>query len=77
MQIVCSVFKEYNSIYGSTKLLRELQGRSVEINEYKLGKSNGVFAPKPVLARKFQLKKELIYRRIYADIDEIQEETFA
>ncbi|WP_141100389.1 IS3 family transposase [Fibrobacter sp. UWH1] len=36
VQTVRSVFEEYFCIYGCTKFLRELNDRSVDINEYKL-----------------------------------------
>ncbi|MCQ2101223.1 MAG: IS3 family transposase [Fibrobacter sp.] len=54
MQTVRSVFEEYFCIYGCTKLLRELNDRSVDINEYKLRRimrENGLYS---VVVKKFK-----------------------
>lgn len=47
VQTVRSVFEEHFCIYGCTKLLRELNDRSVDINEYKLRRimrENGLYS---------------------------------
>ncbi|SHL56518.1 IS3 family transposase [Fibrobacter sp. UWEL] len=54
VQTVRSVFEEYFCIYGCTKLLRELNDRSVDINEYKLRRimrENGLYS---VVVKKFK-----------------------
>lgn len=54
VQTVRSVFEEFKSIYGCTKLLRELNDRSVDINEYKLRRimrENGLYS---VVVKKFK-----------------------
>ncbi len=54
VQTVRSVFEEFKSIYGCTKFLRELNDRSVDINEYKLRRimrENGLYS---VVVKKFK-----------------------